>query len=108
MKIFEIINLYKLISSAKTSKMAAADAVIIYRNARKMKKALEEFEDVRKDLMERYDGNREEIEAALVAAVKEEVELELIKLSEDAFLKFIESNEMKVGQVVLLEEKLVG
>ena len=101
MKTSKIVSVYKTMNDSKLTKMEDADKFKVIKALRAIKPISEGYEEFVKLTHEKLKDDKKE-------EGDKENELTYDKLSEDAFGKYIASNDFNVSTIMDLQEVLVG
>lgn len=131
MKLYKIITFNKMAADLKLDGLTGKEKYQILKIFRTFKLTESEFEDFKKDIIEKYTNNDEfkskieaynnndeeakawieninkEVNEVLAIELNSDKEVEFDKLSEETFTKIIECNDLKINEMDALEEILM-
>lgn len=130
----QVVTAYRLINSARLSKMEDAEKFALIKAARRLKGVSNDFEELLKDAQEKlkpdgFDGiirkvqAKEEltgveseklrkyntdVQACVQGELEKEVELDFAPLTEEAIGRLIASNDFSVSEILAVEDVIGG
>lgn len=126
----QIVTAFRVINSAKLTKMETPERFALICKTRQLKKVSEDFDGLLKDtqeklkpegfdaIAEKVQGRKEttpeeaaawkkyqkDINDCVDTELKKEVEIEIEPLSSESFERFVESNDFSVGEIIAVQD----